>query len=204
MQRGLVSEELRRGRRLYTPQEPEKLRTIMKKMRRQAMAAELKLDEILPELKAVQHELVETPQIIVKRGLEGIKNIFEDIASSPQSWYYFGAAKEFLARFTAEELKDIHLSFDQIRAKAGRPKILLMTDAGVYDVPGFRSKRPSNRDIKVVQREIKSKSALIVFHRGIAVLNFGAKPFGIIVRNQEIAEIVKLMFLQAWKSPNDK
>lgn len=200
MKRGLVSEEFNRKKRVFHPASPERLRTIAKKQRRQAMATELKLNEILPLLEEARNRRVEIPRLSVFHGLEGVKDILETVSASNYSWYYFGAGKEIIKSLPSEELEDLVSSTVQLRAKAGHPKAYLITDRGIQDIPHFQNQRPDIREMVILKETIKSKSALVVFKEGIAILNFSEQPFGIMIQHREIAEILKLLYLMTWKS----
>ena len=90
-------------------------------------------------------------------------------------------------------------STDKLREKAGRPKTYLITDEGISKLKHFEAKKPTIREIKILSKTIKSKSALIVFENGIAVLNFADTPFGVVIKNREISDIVKIMYLNIWE-----
>src|SRR3989344_182405 len=91
---GLAAEVTGNKEKLFKPEEPEKLSKLTKKLRRQAIAAELKLDELMPGLKAIQKSIVEPPKVKSYQGISGIKNILEEVSESRNSWYYFGASEE--------------------------------------------------------------------------------------------------------------
>lgn len=200
---GLVSQELVNKKRLFRAEDPDKLRNLVKKMRRQVIAAEIKLDEVIPEIKAIKNREVEAPKVSLFHGLEGVKSVLEMISENEHSWYFFGAGKEIINSIPFEELSDLMISTDKLREKAGRPKTYLITDEGISKLKHFQTKKPSIREIKILSETIKSKSALIIFENGIAVLNFSESPFGVVIQNKEIAEVVKIMYLNMWNNLKD-
>lgn len=201
---GLVSETIQNKKKLFKAEQPEKLNKLTKKMRRQVIAAELELDKLLPELKAITKKMIEAPRVSFYRGFEGVKNIIEEFMGSRTSWYFFGSTEAMMGHIAPEELKEIVDDTNKLRGEVGKPKARLITDKGILKIKQFQTSNFHIREIKILPNSIKSTSAFVIYENKVAVFSINDSPFGIIVESEEISEMLKVMYGILWSNLNGK
>jgi sugar-specific transcriptional regulator TrmB len=195
---GLISEIPGNKEKSFRAGAPEKLKKLTKKLRRQAMAAELSFEELLPELKSSQKNLVESPRVTFHQGLAGVANVAEEISESINTWYYFGASEEIIKIIGHEQLAELMEETNELREKAGRPLSYYITDEGIKTIKRFQADNPLVRRMKILPKRIKPKSALVIYNDKLAILNLGSPPFAATVESKEVVELLKIMFQMLW------
>ena len=197
---GLVSEITDQKEKIFKAEDPDRLVRLTRKMRRKVIEAETDLEKLLPGLKAIQKKLVEPPKMTFYQGLEGIRTIAEEASGYPQSWYYFGPIKGWIEALSEDTVNELVLDTRQMRVQAGRPTAYLITDEMYKNIKLFRKQDLAIRQAKIFPNMQNTKSSLFIFGRKLAVISLGSVPFGAIIESEEVAELVKMMFLIIWKS----
>ncbi len=197
---GLVSETTQNKKKLFKAEEPEKLQKLTKKMRRQVVAAELELEKLLPELKSIRKKIIESPRTTFYRGLSGVKNIIEEFSESTSSWYFFGSTERIFTNLEPQDLSEIMTRSNDLRDKAGRPKVYMITDKGILKEPQFQKSNLKIREMKILPNVIKASSAFVIYGNKVAVFSINESPFGIIIEREEVAEMIKVMYGILWNS----
>ena len=200
VKQGLISETIQNKKKLFKAEQPEKLNKLTRKMRRQVISAELELEKLMPELKAIRKKIIEAPKASVYRGLEGVKNIIEEFTGSKTPWYLFGSSETIMSYLKPEELGDIITDTNKLRENAGKPKAHLITDKGILKIKQFQTSNFKIREIKILPNIIKATSAFVIYEDKVAVFSINESPFGIIVESEEISEMLKVMYNIFWTS----
>lgn len=196
--RGLVL-EIAGKKKLFRAENPEKLKKITKRRRRKLIADELELEQLIPALLNISKSQVLEPLVKIFHDIEGIKNILEDISSSRKPWYFFGSSENIIKAFPLEDLNELIEVTDDQREKAGRPKVLFITDKGIKTLKHFKAHKPGIREIKTLPN-IQEKSALIIYEEKILIFNGSENIFAILIDSKEISSMVKVMFKMLWES----
>ncbi|HYD91458.1 MAG TPA: hypothetical protein VEA37_08230, partial [Flavobacterium sp.] len=177
-----------------------KLHKLAKKLRRQAMAAELKIEELMPQLKSIQKKTIEAPRVRFYRDITGIRTIIEEACETKNPWYFFGSSDEMIKAIGPNLLKEVVEDTDELRAKAGRPLWYGISDSGIKSVKPFNISNPSIRKIKILPKTLQPKSALMIYGNKLAVLSMSETCFGAVIENGEIADLLKMMYGMTWES----
>lgn len=197
---GIISETIQNKKKLFKAIAPEKLQKLTKKMRRQVIAVELELEKLMPELKSITKRVLESPHVSMHRGLSGVKNIIEEFMGSETAWSFFGSAESILGFIKPQELSEIVVDTNELRADAGHPKAHLITDKGILKIKQFQTSNFATREIKILSRAIKSTSAFVIYGNKLAVFSINDSPFGITVESEEMAEMLNVMYGILWDS----
>lgn len=200
IQKGLVSESEQNKKKLFQAEEPEKLYKLTKKTRRQLIAAEIELEQILPELKSIRKKIIDAPEVSFYRGMSGVKNIIEDFTSSTNPWHFFGSAETLISHIDPFDFQEMLADTDELRHKAGRPKAQMISDEAILKVKQFQRSNFKIREIKILPNIVKSTSAFVVYENKVAVFSINQSPFGIIIESQEVAEMLKFIYSVLWNS----
>ena len=196
---GLVA-EIMGNNKVFRAESPENLNKITKKSRREVIAAELELNQLIPALLSITKTIVDEPEVKVVYGLEGVKNVLEDVTASRQSWYYFGSTENIIKALAPSDFNELVEETDKHREKAGRPKIYLITDKGVKNIRTFQGHKPAFREIKILPNVIKQKSALIIYEEKVVIFSISENTFATIIESKEVSGMVKTIFDMLWES----
>ncbi len=186
---------------LFVAEKPQKLEKLNKRLRRQVIDAEILLENILPGLIKLPKQYNEEPKVNFYSGMEGLKNVALEISACRSSWYFFGSGKKILEVLVKSKRMDILHDAWALRENPDRPKIYIITDAGVFDLgKEWKKNKTDWREVKVLSETIKAGSGFIIYENKLAILNLENNPFVAVIKNKEVVEVVKLMFQLIWKS----
>lgn len=197
---GLVSQVADTKEKTYKAEEPDRLIRLTKKMRRQVVEAEIELEKLLPGLKSIQKKLIEVPKVVFYQGIEGVRNIIIEASEYPEPWYYFGSAEGWFKALSEKGLDELVLETRELRQKAGRPMSYIITDESYHKIKFFQNYESNIRQAKILPHLIQAKSAFIIYGNKLGVLSVGSAPFGAVIESQEVAELVKIMYMMIWQS----
>jgi len=200
MRQGLVS-EVRKGKIMtFKVESPNRLSRLTRKMRRKVITAELGLEEVLPNLKALQKRILTVPQVIFHEGKIGVRHVLEDLTASTETWYFFGSSEEIIKKMSSQELDELLSETGFLREQAGRPKACIITDKGIFSLKPFQNKKIEVREIKVLTQPIKNTAAFCVYGNRVGIFSVSESPFGAIIESEETADLVRTMFKIIWDS----
>ncbi len=205
IKQGLIFESFVGKKKLFEAEKPQKLEKLTKRMRRQAVDAEILLESILPGLVKLPKQYAEEPKVSFYSGAEGLKNIALEISACTSSWYFFGSGAKILEKLTKLKRMDILNDSWALRGSPDRPKIFLITDSGFFALgKGWEKTHTPWRETKILPGIIGAGCGFIIYEDKLAVLNLENKPFAAVIQSKEVVEVVKLMYQLIWKSLPDK
>ena len=193
---GLMDEEQKGNRKIIWTREPKaiiaRLRTEIRRMRRQVDA----IEESMPELLAQYGSSNDRPVLQVFIGIEGLHQIMEDILSNSDF--------ELLLMSNFEEENRVfsrqdHDAFIRCRIAKNINLRLIATDS-----PEARNIQNADKDNKRVTHIVKGNAPFenetYIYGDKIAMLSFNEKTgiIGFIVRSKEFANAQRWMFEQIW------
>ena len=152
------------------------------------------LGKALPQLNALYASAKERPSIRFYQGIEGMKQIFEEILedNNPEV-LSFGSADDLL-----KTMGDFHLDFVRKRIKA---KMLARTILRKTKVAQQRKKIGGQelRQVKFISPDFKYQGTVSIFGNKIAFFSFSKDHVAVIIESKEIANIQKAMFEYIWE-----
>ena len=201
IKRGLMLETFSGKKRLFEAEKPQKLEKLTKQMKERATKAEALLENLLPGLSKIPKQYKEEPKVSFYSGVEGLKNIALEISSSRSSWYFFGSCKKILEKLISSKRMDILKDSWALRDGPHRPKIYIITDAGVYALgKEWEMNQTPWREVKILPEIMNASSGFFIYEDKLAVLSMEDKPFVAVIKSKEAVEVVKLMYQLIWKS----
>lgn len=194
-------ENLDKKTKIFKAEPPEKLSKLTKKMRREVIAAELKLNELMPGLKGIHKQILETPKISLYEGLGGVKSMLDDIMLTREPWYLFGSAENIVKSIGKKEIDEMSEDTYQLRKLVSQPKAHFITDRGIMNIAHFKKPAPAHiREIKILPKSISTHSAFIIYENKLAIFSMGKHPFGAIFESREAAELLKIFYNLLWQN----
>ena len=194
---GLMNEENRGGRKIVWTREPKaiiaKLRTEIRRMRRQVEAVE----ESMPELLAQYGNCNDRPVLQTFTGIEGLHQIMEDILSMSNFELLLMSNLEEEGRVFSREDHDAF-----IRRRVARNISLRLIATESPEARNIqKADKASERVTRIVKGNIPFENETYIYGDKIAMLSFNEQTgiIGFIVRSKEFANAQRWMFEQIWQ-----
>jgi len=187
--KGLVSKALRKGIQYYSAAPPEKMLRILKDK-------ELKIKEILPELKILEKAQIKRPKIEVFEGKEGVRAVFDDAVSMPNSKIY----GIYNGKFSFKVLPfQIYRAIEK-KVENNTYSDLIMDDS--KPTQDYQKKdHLENRETRILDFMKKVKAGMFIYGTKIAYMTYDQQePVGIIIDDKHIHNFNKEMFKFMWKT----
>jgi len=199
---GLMNEEPIGSRKVIWTREPKaiiaRLRTEIRRMRRQVEA----IEESMPELLAQYGSRNDRPVLQVFTGIEGLHQIMEDIlAGSNFELLLLSNFKEEERVFSRKD----HDSFIERRIAKNINLRLIATDSSEARRIQ-KTDKAKMRETRIVQGEAPFENETYIYGDKIAMLSFNDKTgiIGFIVQSQEFADAQRWMFERIWRQLHER
>jgi len=184
-EKGLVSKIIKKGVTFFEATDPKRLIENINQRKKL-------IENVLPNLEALKKSVRESSSVEIYEGSKGLFTIRSDVFRKKQQTYYFGSYS-----LSFEVLKHQPEHFRTIRLERKIPaKIVIDT----YDEPTFHK-----RDYKKIT-EMRFVDSLkdfpcMVFIYGdkVALYTLKGDLVGIIIKNKEVSQAMKLIFDMYWK-----
>jgi len=186
--KGLVSKALRGGVQYYSAAPPEKMLRILKDKQQ-------KITEILPELKSLEKTQIKRPKVQVFEGKEGVRAVFDDAVSIPNSKFY----GIYNGKFSFKILPfQIYRVIEQ-KVKNNAYSDLIMDDS--QPARDYQKKdNLENRETRILDFMKKIKAGMFIYGTKIAYMTYDQQePVGIIIDDKHIHNFNKEMFKFMWE-----
>lgn len=184
--KGIVSFIVKKNIKHYEATDPEKL--IDKLKEKEAL-----IKDILPNLKILKKTAIEGSSVEIYQGTKGISTILYDVFSKKQPTYYFGSYK-----LSKELLKHQPEHVRLIRLERKIPANIVMDK---YDEETFhRSDYKKLTDIRYNNSLKDFPCMIFIYGNKVALYTLKEDIVGIIIKNKQVAESMKLIFDVYWTS----
>jgi sugar-specific transcriptional regulator TrmB len=186
--KGLFSTVISKGKRLYAAEDPRKLLDKVDEQKKN-------LEKIMPELLSIANFIDKKPRIKYYEGEQGIKEVYEDTLSYPNSEILAWVNSEAITNFKIDYLKNYYLPQrlkNKIWVKAIAPATEEMKNYKSRDSQSLRRTRLiKNKDISF-NVEINIYGSDKIF-----IVDFKEK-IGLVISNKQIFETFKTIFETNW------
>lgn len=189
MKEGLVFKSVAKGTRYYSPADPEAL---LERVRRQ----EQEIKAVMPELQELYNGPRVKPAIRYFEGKNGIVEMYEDSLRSLRK------GDEILGYVGEDVLGNIpEYASDYVRRRVEKGIRL----RGIYkNTPGLQEYMSDNarqlRTVKILPPEsFPQRNEINIYGNKVAIANYGAEMFGMLIESKEFADSQRAIFELAWK-----
>lgn len=190
LDKGLLSFYLRKKRRYFVAEDPEKLTRISQERHAAIVKA-------LPKLKAIYNLPESGPQIRFYEGKEGIKTILLDILEEKRPLYAATSIEDM-----NKTIKEFFSDFIKRRIQQHLP-VKLLTN---YSKDSLALRESDDRELRqtcFVPENFQFKTANYVYGNKVAIISLGGQiPLGIIIEDEDIAQTQKMFFEFMWEKSN--
>lgn len=182
MKKGLVSFATVEKRRVFNVADPQRLVEFIDLRKKEVQV-------LLPELKAIYKAPPVLDEVMVFKGKEGLKTIFENIIKAKLDYDKFGAGekfKDFLPYYYSQYQK--RKTENTIKCRA----IYSENERQEEFVKEFIG------EVRFLPKTFTNLSTTIVYGGKVAIIIWKENPFGIIINSKEVAESHKGYFELLW------
>ena len=181
-EKGLVSYVVKDKKKYFEAAPPKTFISILKEK-------EKMINDVLPDMLAIQKSVTIKPSITLFEGKEGIKTVLDNLVLE---------AKEFVGLSPKSAIMNILQYYApnlfERRVKAGIKARLLLDGEPL---------RPELMEYRIIPKKVDT--GLWLYNDKVLLLNFSIKnPHAIVVENKEFSEMLRFVFEMAWKSAEEK
>jgi sugar-specific transcriptional regulator TrmB len=185
---GLVQEDHKTYKKLFTAAEPDYLLQRLQAKHRSLGRSTLALKEALPELRAAHQTTTTRPRVRTFEGRAGLTAVWQDILAEQQEILLWTNQHTESLVFGA----DTHDLFINERIDKNIPIRVL----AVANAEGRQLRR---NDATTLPQGVTFTSETYIYGDKIAVLDIGKTIFGVITENQQIAATQRTIFELNWQ-----
>lgn len=183
--KGIVASIIIKGITHYTATDPNKLRD-------QLIEKEKLIDSILPELNNLKKTKKEPSSVEIYEGFKGVHTILADLVRVKQQVYYFGGYKKSLGVIK-------HLP-NYVRRMRIEKKIPAKMIYDPVDEPILHTKEYQEvSELRFLKEMEEFPTMIFIYGEKMAMFSFKTDLIGIIIKNKDFAETMKMIFYSYWK-----
>jgi sugar-specific transcriptional regulator TrmB len=193
--RGLMSSYTKGKKQYFTAEKPDQLMRLLMEEKRKIAERESKLKSILPGLEAMLAMAGEKPEVKFYEGLEGLEAMQNVLFDSKATSIDIIVAQQKYQRTVPEEAIVLH-NIRLKRAKISGRQIVI-TDKKRFS-PFVQTSMWQYKIIRKKNFEFSGEVA--IFGDYISLISYRDKPYGILVKGQDVAGVAKVLFDATWKT----
>lgn len=185
--KGLIDFNIASNSRIYQAQAPDKLDNFIKEKQEQ-------LNSIMPNLQQLFSLNEEESSIATYKTLKGIKNIYQDIATSKKDHYVFGSEAQFHNRLPY--YRELFV------------KIIKKNHVIVKIIRNIKTRVPKKEifkeyQVRYIEEEYSSNMNTIIYGDKVAIIIWKEVPEGVIIKNKGLAKSYLNYFKFMWKNAEE-
>lgn len=184
--KGYVKKAAKAARTTYSAEEPERLLALVQ-------AREEALKDALPFLQAIKSGKKEKPKISIHEGAEGMRNVSEDIFSSPTIWW-FASIREVNKSFADITKQMIEVS------KKKKPQVREILTPDPEDIAYAKNAIADNYEIRIAPIEMPISIDMAIYQNKVAIFSVKRDLFATVIESDDIAESFRTFHQLAWNA----
>lgn len=197
---GLVTESIKWGKKLFSPENPEKINLLFSQQREKLENDQKLFAKMLPDLKEKQGQKYVNPKFQVFEGKEALQHALKDmllyydlesLAFWPQKKMIETLSPEFFRYHNKERIKN------NLSVRAIWPEKQIVE---VKQHPYFGVGKEFKREIRISPKEVDSSMGYWIYGNKTVFVSSQAENFGFILESTEFAQMLKVQFEFLWKT----
>ncbi len=192
---GLMKTFMKGRRRMYVAEDPQNLFSILKQK-------ETVLQQIFGQLLALQNTAGNKPSVRIYQGIEGIKEIYEDILSKRANYI------ELLSTKLPDQRLVDYWSGEYIerRVKKGNFVRIIAPDVPMYRELQSKDKFALRETRLLPTKNFPSQNEIFAYRGKVAfITQEGDDSLGLVIESKDISQTMELMLEYIWNSvPNSQ
>lgn len=196
--RGLTSQSLRKGIKVYSAESPDKILLLFQQKQAQLDGAQKDFQGLLPKLKEQRRAVLSAPRFQMYEGEEGLKNVLKDmLLYSDIESCAFWPIKQMMAILSPDFFQ--YHNTERIRRNIHTRAIWPVSEA--VDIKNFQflgSAEPFRREIRIAPPNLSFSMGYWFYANKVAFLASRKEGFGFIIESEELVETLKAQFEVVW------
>jgi sugar-specific transcriptional regulator TrmB len=188
IEKGLASYVIKDNKKYFKAANPKELIKFLEEEKDKIDSKQKEIESFLPTLLKLQKTRMPKTTVEVYEGKEGLKTALLDIINVGEDFVAFGATHRF------EKVLPV---FSKIFVKKREKKNIR---ARILVVEGENPIKTHLNEYRWIPKEYSLPSTTIIYGNNTAILLYSDEPFGIIIKNKEIAESYRHYFELQWKA----
>ena len=184
-QKGLVSKIIKKGVTFFEASDPDKLIDNLKQKK------EL-LERVLPDLQGLKKSNIEPSSVRIYEGQKGISTVLLDVFKIKQQTYYFGSYSLSVKRL--KHLPD-HVRTIRLDNKIPAKIVIDRHDEEIFHKPTYKK----ITEMKFLDSLKDFPCMVFIYGNKVALYTLKDELIGIIIKNKQVTEAMKLIFNMYWK-----
>ncbi len=187
IEKGLINFILEGKRKVYQATDPEQFFTYIEDKKK-------KFEEILPELRARQNNVVNEEMASVYKGIRGIKEVYEIMINAKGEYNTFGGGS-----ITAEVMGLswwLNLHKRRVENKLSSRQVF---DESVRKIGGTEIEKNKLTSIKYVDKEFAQFQETVIVGHYVAIAVFTENPYAFLIKDKAVADSYRKHFELLWK-----
>jgi sugar-specific transcriptional regulator TrmB len=189
IKRGLVGHVLKGKVKYFEAANPNLLLNILEEERTALDAKAKGINSIIPKLLSI-HGSRERENVIIYKGVKGIKTVLEDVLKTKKTNHVIGAHQP------PKQIKNYLANFHKRRVKLG------VKDRLIFDKSDAERARALGElpftEIRISPMKTESKTSINIYGNRVAILMW-SDPVGIVIENKEVATAFRNYFDLLWR-----
>lgn len=190
-EKGLCSEILENTVKKFEPINPKRLKDILKEK-------EEELNENLPRMIGLFESKKQSEQTIVYKGINGIKNLYQDVLDEGKDLWVLGGRGNWLD----SRVKYFFISFDKKRLNKG----INYKHIFYHDLKNPKHENYlivnmlKNNEIRFLPQDFTSTCSIEIYSNRVVSMYWGEEPLAVVIISDKIAQGYKKYFEFMWKN----
>ena len=201
MDKGIVQEFLRGSVRHFTCSPPSALLSILDLRQDELARQKDKLRKVLPDLEKLRNPVASDPKVRFFRGLDGIKEIYEDMLRVPGQEIRAVLDATYSWTIAGGEPREWIHSFISRRAEQDIWWRAIINQSDASD-EAVRTRPQIKREIKQIEN-VDLKVEISIFGSKVAILSTNEELVGVLIENEAIAETLSNLHKTVWQALPD-
>ena len=204
MEMGLMSKYEEGKKTYFVAEKPERLVDYFESREKDLHEKLSRIKEMVPELDTLYNDMSDKPKVKYFEGVEGLKAVQNDFYVSlkeEEAIYTFLPYDEFERSVLNKKLQKVKKGR---LAKKVNVKVIYTSETGRKQEYEARGRLERRESMYIEQGAYPFNGGMNIYGNKIFMIDYQGKLGGIVIENKTLAQMLKQLFLVAWKSNKEK
>ncbi len=198
MEKGLVTHVYQGSKKYFQATSPEKIKQYLEEKKKVLEEQEIQIDEILPELLAMQKSPKEDTRVEVFKGKEGLKYFLKDIIKTKKEVFVTGIDDE---KYEKELTVFMNQYFRDLKANKIKERIITLKKTSIFT---FEKSKAPTTEYRFLDEKQFNPANTFVYGDKVVIVSWGTPVTAIMIQNKQTAETYRNHFEHLWDIASEK
>ncbi|HQH27354.1 MAG TPA: helix-turn-helix domain-containing protein [Oligoflexia bacterium] len=194
--KGIVQEFLKSSVRHFTCSPPQTLLSILQHREEKIALQKQKLLQVIPHLERLRNPISSQPKVRCYQGIEGIKEVFEDMIRVPNQNIYGLTDIEYSWTFIDGEGRDWINSFIARRSARNIWWLGIMNNSEATQY-ALKTRKWAKRQVRLIEG-LNLRVEIDIYGPKVAITSTTGEMLGIIIESEAIADTLRSIHQSVW------